>query len=55
MIDLYGKTITPYLAQGDYWAGQLLTGWTKQHALAALLRQPINDAVSPFVTCYVPM
>jgi hypothetical protein len=45
MIALYDKTITPYLADGENWASQLYKGWTGQHAMHALLQQPINDVV----------
>jgi hypothetical protein len=46
MLDLYGKTINPYLPDGQNWAKQLFAGWTGKRAMDALLRQPINDAVS---------
>lgn len=45
MLELYGNTISPYLADGAYWASMLYKGWTSHEALNGLLRTPINNSV----------
>ena len=48
MRQLYGKTITPYLADGAGWAKKLFDGWSNDRALDVLMKPIINNGVSGF-------